>query len=216
MEFSELVQRFAAAAAAGDGDKLAELFTPDGTYDDYFFGPSTGRDAIKAMLAHFGEGGRNFRWEFFDPVRAGGVGYASYRFSFDSTRPEAEGARVVFDGIGRFDLEGDRIRRYSEVFDRGMALAQQAFEGERLRKIGAQVCQRLEGAPGMAGAFVRRGASRQRVAAASAACAYAATSRPSQRLFPDALRPLSLSLLPDAHCKARFAPTRTKLLRRYA
>ena len=148
MEFSELVNRFAAAAAAsGNGDALADLFMPDGTYDDYFFGPSTGREAIKKMLAHFGEGGRNFRWEFFDPVRAGSVGYASYRFSFDSTRPEAEGARVVFDGIGRFDLDGDRIRRYSEVFDRGMALAQQAFEGERLRKIGVKYANALKARP---------------------------------------------------------------------
>ena len=147
MEFNELVNRFAAAAASGDGDALADLFTPDGTYDDYFFGPSTGREAIKKMLAHFGEGGRNFRWEFFDPVRVGSVGYASYRFSFDSTRPEAEGARVVFDGIGRFDLDGDRIRRYSEVFDRGMALAQQAFEGERVRKIGLKYANALKARP---------------------------------------------------------------------
>jgi hypothetical protein len=147
MEFGELVKRFAAAAASGDGDALADLFTPDGTYDDYFFGPSAGREAIKKMLAHFAEGGRNFRWEFFDPVRVGGVGYASYRFSFDTVRPEAQGARVAFDGIGRFDLEGDRIRRYSEVFDRGMALAQQAFEGERLRKIGLRYAAALKARP---------------------------------------------------------------------
>jgi limonene-1,2-epoxide hydrolase len=135
MDFADLVNRFAAAAASGNGDALADLFTPDGTYDDYFFGPCTGREAIKAMLAHFAEGGRNFRWEFFDPVRSGSVGYASYRFSFDSRRPEAKGARVVFDGIGRFDLEGDRIRRYSEVFDRGMALAQQDFAPERIKRV---------------------------------------------------------------------------------
>src|SRR3989337_2879371 len=128
MEFSELVNRFSAAAASGNGDALADLFTVDGTYDDYFFGPSTGREAIKKMLAHFAEGGSSFRWEVHDPVRAGNVGYASYRFSFDSRRPEAQGARVVFDGIGRFDLDGDRIKRYSEGFDRGMALAQQRFE----------------------------------------------------------------------------------------
>jgi hypothetical protein len=147
MEFSELVQRFAAAAAAGNGDALADLFTADGTYDDYFFGPSTGREAIKAMLAHFSDGGGNFRWEFFDPVQSGSIGYASYRFSFDSKRPEAKGARVVFDGIGRFDLRDGRIRRYSEVFDRGMALAQQEFEPERLRKIGLKYAAGLKGRP---------------------------------------------------------------------
>ena len=151
MEFNELVKRFAAAAASGDGDALADLFTPDGTYDDYFFGPSKGREEIKKMLAHFCEGGSNFRWDFLDPVQAGNVGYASYRFSFDSKRAEAKGARVAFDGIGRFDLEGGRIKRYSEVFDRGMALAQQEFEGERLRKIGLKYATALKARPEWSG-----------------------------------------------------------------
>lgn len=145
MEFAELVNRFAAAAASGDGDALADLFTPGGTYDDYFFGPSTGREAIKRMLAHFAEGGRNFRWEFFDAVHCGEIGYASYRFSFDSTW--ADGARVAFDGIGRFDLEGGRIRRYSEVFDRGMALAQQAFAPEHLVRIELKYAKAIKARP---------------------------------------------------------------------
>jgi hypothetical protein len=147
MDFNELLARFAAAAASGNGDALASLFTPDGTYDDYFFGPSTGSAAIKKMLAHFAEGGANFRWEFFDPALTGDLGYASYRFSFDSLRPEAKGARVAFDGIGRFELEGGRIRRYSEVFDRGMALAQQEFEPERLRRIGLKYATALKARP---------------------------------------------------------------------
>jgi hypothetical protein len=145
MDFAQLLARFAAAAASGDGDALASLFTPEGTYDDYFFGPSTGRAAIKEMLAHFAEGGAEFRWEFFDPALAGSLGYASYRFSFASRRPEANGARVCFDGIGRFDLAPDgRIQRYSEVFDRGMALAQQAFEPERLARIGQKYAAALK------------------------------------------------------------------------
>jgi SnoaL-like domain len=147
MDFNKLLARFAAAAASGNGDALADLFTPDGTYDDYFFGPSTGREAIKKMLAHFADGGANFRWEFFDPALSGNLGYASYRFSFDSLRPEAKGARVTFDGIGRFDLEGDRIKRYSEVFDRGMALAQQEFASEGLRKIGLKYAAALKARP---------------------------------------------------------------------
>ena len=147
MDFSDLVKRFAEAATSGNGDALADLFTADGIYDDYFFGPNQGRDAIKAMLAHFAEGGRDFKWEFFDPVRAGDIGYASYRFSYRSTRPEANGARVVFDGIGRFDMEGERIRRYSEVFDRGMALAQQAFAPEHLAKIEQKYARALKVRP---------------------------------------------------------------------
>jgi hypothetical protein len=147
MDFADLVSRFAAAAAAGDGDALADLFTADGTYDDYFFGPHTGRDAIKRMLAHFADGGRDFRWEFHDPVCSGSIGYAGYRFSYASTHPDAEGARVMFDGIGRFDLDGDRIRRYSEVFDRGMALAQQAYAPERVCKIALRYATALKARP---------------------------------------------------------------------
>ena len=75
----------------------------------------------------------------------------SYRFSFDSRRAEAKGTRVAFDGIGRFDLEGGRIKRYSEVFDRGMALAQQAFEPERLRKIALKYATALKARPEWAG-----------------------------------------------------------------
>jgi hypothetical protein len=147
MQFRDLVEAFAAAAAAGDGDRLADLFTPEGTYDDYFFGPNTGRAAIKQMLAHFADGGRHFRWEFFDPVMQGALGYASYRFSFQSTREAAKGARVVFDGIARFELEGGRIKRYSEVFDRGMALAQQAMEAEHVRRIELKYAAALKARP---------------------------------------------------------------------
>lgn len=147
MDFEKLLTNFASAAARGDGDALADLFTDDGTYVDYFFGPFTGRKAIKEMLAHFGEGGRDFRWEFDSPAHAGNIAYASYRFSFTSTRPEANGARVVFDGMSRFDLEDGKIKRYSEVFDRGMALAQQAFEPERLAKIGQRYARSLKEQP---------------------------------------------------------------------
>lgn len=147
MEFAELLEAFASAAARGDGDALADLFTPDGTYVDYFFGAYTGREAIKTMLAHFAEGGRDFRWEFHAPAHAGDIAYASYCFSFTATRPEANNARVVFDGMARFDLEGGRIKRYSEVFDRGMALAQQAYEPERLAKIGQRYARALKDQP---------------------------------------------------------------------
>ena len=145
MPLADLLPRFAAAVAANDGNALADLFAADGVYDDYFFGPSKpGRQGIVDMLAHFHEGGRNFQWEFFDPVEQGGLGYAGYRFSYDATMPEAKGARVVFEGIGRFELRDGRIARYSEVFDRGMALAQLDFAAERLKKIALKYASALK------------------------------------------------------------------------
>lgn len=145
MPLADLLPRFAAAVAANDGNALADLFAADGVYDDYFFGPSKpGRQGIVDMLAHFHEGGRNFQWEFFDPVEQGRLGYAGYRFSYDATMPEAKGARVVFEGIGRFELRDGRIARYSEVFDRGMALAQLDFAPERLKKIALKYASALK------------------------------------------------------------------------
>ena len=148
MEFPALLEKFAAAVAADNGDSLADCFTENGVYDDYFFGPSTpGRAGIKAMLGHFFEGGKNFRWEFRDPVATPTRGYASYCFSYDSTLPDAKGARVVFEGISRFELKNGRITHYSEVFDRGMALAQLDFAPERIKKIALKYARAMKVRP---------------------------------------------------------------------
>ena len=148
MDLAPMLAKFSAAVESGSGDALADLFTENGVYDDYFFGPSApGRAGIRDMLTHFYEGGEGFKWEFFDPVASGPLGYASYRFSYTSKLPEAKGTRVVFEGISRFELEGGKIRRYSEVFDRGMALAQQDFAAERLKKVALKYATRLKARP---------------------------------------------------------------------
>lgn len=148
MALEATLKLFAAAVESGNGNALADLFTDDGIYDDYFFGPSKpGRAGIVDMLAHFYEGGKDFRWEFFDPVETGDRGYASYRFSYTSTLPDAKGARVLFEGISRLHLQDGRIRRYSEVFDRGAALAQLDFAPERLKKISLKYAAALKARP---------------------------------------------------------------------
>ena len=148
MDLAAVLSLFSNAVETNNGAALARLFTDDGVYDDYFFGPSKpGRTGITEMLAHFYEGGKNFKWEFVDPVTSGSIGYASYRFSYDSTLPDAKGARVVFDGISRFELRDGRISRYSEVFDRGMALAQLDFAPERLKKLALRYAGALKARP---------------------------------------------------------------------
>ena len=49
-----------------------------------------------------------------------------------------------------FDLEAGRIKRYSEVFDRGMALAQVGFAADRLQKIGLRYARELKAMPEIA------------------------------------------------------------------
>lgn len=151
MSLEALLSAFTAAVENGDGNALADCFTADGVYDDYFFGPSKpGREGIVEMLAHFYEGGKDFRWDFFDIVEAGPLGYASYRFSYTSTLPEAKGTRVAFEGISRMMLAGGRIKHYAEVFDRSIALSQLDFAPERLKKIALKYATRLKETPAMA------------------------------------------------------------------
>jgi len=147
LDFSALLRRFAAAVVANDGAGLAALFTEDGVYEDGFFGAHQGAADIARMLARFHETGSDYRWDFFDPLSDGRIGYAHWRFSYASKVPGAEGKPVAFEGVSRFELRGERIARYSEAFDRGVALVQQDFSAERLRKILVKAAQAQNATP---------------------------------------------------------------------
>ena len=146
-DFSRMLERFAATVEGNDGAGLAALFTPDGVYEDGFFGAYAGPTAIAEMVGHFHETGSNFRWEFLDPLADGRSGYARYRFSYASAMPGAEGKPVVFEGIAHFVLRDGRIARYSEVFDRGLALAQQGFAAERIKRVLEKAAARQNATP---------------------------------------------------------------------
>ena len=133
--FTELLAMFSAAVVANDGAGLAALFAPDGIYADEFFGAHRGRSAIAAMLQCFHDTGRDYRWDFIDPVSDGVTGYARFRFSFASRLPECEGRPVVFEGISCFDFTDGLIAHYREAFDRGVALVQLGFPADRIRRI---------------------------------------------------------------------------------
>jgi limonene-1,2-epoxide hydrolase len=147
IDFPALLKQFATAVVKNDGAALADLFTDDGVYEDGFFGAHEGRDDIIAMLARFHETGANYRWDFFDPLADGRIGYARWRFSYASKTPGAEGKPVVFEGMSLFEFRGERIARYSEAFDRGVALVQQDFPAERLKKVLTKVAQTQNATP---------------------------------------------------------------------
>ena len=135
MDFDEILHRFSAAVAAHDSTGLAALFTPDGCYDDCFFGRHRGRDEIAAMLDRFHVGGEAFFWEFRNPLSDGASGYAGYLFSYRSKEPESAGRTIVFEGIARFTLRDGLIARYEEAFDRGVAFSQLGYATERIGKL---------------------------------------------------------------------------------
>jgi hypothetical protein len=133
--FSTLLTNFARAVEANEGHELAMLFTPDGTYEDGFFGAHTGRASIVAMLQRFHDTGGNYLWEFIDPVSDGTIGYAHFRFSYASLLPESAGRPVLFEGISCFHLRDGLIAHYREAFDRGVALVQLDFPPDRITRI---------------------------------------------------------------------------------
>ncbi|MCC6719028.1 MAG: nuclear transport factor 2 family protein [Acetobacteraceae bacterium] len=147
MDFPTLLARFADAVRSNDGAGLAALFTPDGVYEDGFFGPHPGRPAIAAMLQRFHDGGRDYWWEFTEPLHAGDLGYARWRFSYASRRPGAEGKPVLFEGISRFRLQDGLIAHYFEVFDRGLALAQQDYPPAGIASVVAKAAARQNAKP---------------------------------------------------------------------
>jgi limonene-1,2-epoxide hydrolase len=147
IDFATLLQQFAAAVVANHGAALARLFTDDGVYEDGFFGAHKGHAEIARMLARFHATGTDYRWDFFDPLCDGRIGYARWRFSYASKMPGAEGKPVLFEGTSLFEFRGERIAHYSEAFDRGVALVQQDFPAERLKKILVKTVQAQSARP---------------------------------------------------------------------
>jgi ketosteroid isomerase-like protein len=134
-EFRALLERITQAICRGDGAAAAACFTPDGIYHDGFYGEFRGREAIRDMVEnHFHANARDFAWTLYDALSDGSLGFAHYGFSYTSKIPGSEGVRVFFAGISHVRLQDGLAAHYSEVFDRGVALAQMNFAPERIAK----------------------------------------------------------------------------------
>ena len=136
-DFSALLQRFCAAAEAGDGPAFAACFTPDGVYHDYIYGDHQGRASIAHMLTDLfrRDAGPDYRWQMFDPVCNGSLGYAWSLSSFTSQIPEFTGRFVVIDGMSRFELRDGLIADYRESVNGGVAMAQLGVAAPRIEKV---------------------------------------------------------------------------------
>jgi len=65
-----------------------------------FYGAFAGRAKIAEMIDDwFYRTAKDFRWDMHDPVSDGKTLYARYTFSYRSLLPEANGGRVMFEGV---------------------------------------------------------------------------------------------------------------------
>lgn len=132
----DLVRAFTKAAEDRNGAAMAALFTEKGMYHDVFYGAFEGRPRIVELIDDwFYRHARDLRWDMFDPVSDGRNLYTRYVFSYVSTVPEAQGRRVMFEGVSLMRLEGGLIAAYREVANTGPALLDMGFPPERVAKI---------------------------------------------------------------------------------
>lgn len=158
--FVALLQRMMERARAGDAEGFAACFTPDGIYHDYIYGDHRGRAEIARMLRElFHRDAREYRWEMFDPVCHGNLGYAWSLSTFLSAVPEFEGRRVVIDGMSRFELRDGLIADYSESVNGGVAMVQLGVAPARMEKVLKRWATQLVDRPATQ-AFLARGAKR--------------------------------------------------------
>jgi ketosteroid isomerase-like protein len=133
--FQALLERLTQAICRGDAEGAAACFGDDGVYQDGFYGEFRGRAAIADMVRrHFHGNASDFSWTLGDVVAEGGVGYASYEFSYTSKIPGSEGKRAGFPGICKVRLKDGLIERYEEIFERAQVLARLGFADERIAK----------------------------------------------------------------------------------
>jgi len=161
-DFKALLQRFTAAAEAGDGEALAACFTPDGIYHDYIYGDHRGRAEIAHMLVDLfrRDAGPDYRWEMFDPVVQGDLGYAWSLSSFTSQVPEFAGKFVVIDGMSRFELQGGLIADYRESVNGGVAMVQLGVAAPRIEKVLQRWSRQLVDQPATQAFLARRKGTR--------------------------------------------------------
>jgi len=135
-QFAALLARMTEAAERGDGPGFAGCFTPDGVYHDYVYGPHAGRPAIAQMLEGlFHRDAKDYRWQMFDPVIDGDLGYAWSLSNFTCTVPEFLGKPVVIDGMSRFRLQDGLIQEYRESVNGGVAMVQLGVAAPRMEKV---------------------------------------------------------------------------------
>jgi hypothetical protein len=124
------------AAEARDGERFASYFTEDGVYHDDFYGAFAGRDQLaKLVTGWLHKDARNLRWDMVEPVCDGRRLYTRYIFSYDSTLPEARGARAMFEAVSIMSLRDGKIAEYREVISCGTAFVDMHFHPERIFKI---------------------------------------------------------------------------------
>ena len=133
---NKITDKFTKYVCNNEDKKFSELFTKNGFYHDYIYGKFHGKENIRLMLTdYFHKDAYNFYWEMYDHVFNEDIGYAKYRFAFNSKISEFKNKRVALGGISFFKIENGLISEYSESVNGGLAMVQLGHNPKRIEKV---------------------------------------------------------------------------------
>ena len=148
LNIQQMLDGLCRAAEARDGRTFAEYFTEDGVYHDDFYGSFDGRERVAALINDwFYKDARDLRWDMIDPAVEAGRLYVRYVFSYNSTLPEADGARTMFEGVSIMLLRDGKITDYREIINCGTAFVDMNFHPERIFKIFSRKASAMKAKP---------------------------------------------------------------------
>lgn len=136
LNIRQMLNGLCRAAEGHDGKAFASYFAEDGVYHDDFYGSFVGRERVAELINDwFYKDAQDLRWDMIDPALEAGRLYVRYVFSYNSTLPEAEGARTMFEGVSIMSLRDGKITDYREIINCGTAFVDMNFHPERIFKI---------------------------------------------------------------------------------
>lgn len=148
LDIQGMLNELCRAAERRDGKAFASHFSEDGVYHDYFYGAFLGRERVAELISDWlYKDARDFRWDMIDPVFEAGRLYVRYVFSYNSTLPEADGARAMFEGVSIMTIRDGKITQYREVADTAPALVAMNFHPDRIFKIFSKKASALRDRP---------------------------------------------------------------------
>jgi limonene-1,2-epoxide hydrolase len=119
-----IAHRFTEAFNARDVERVVDLFTPDATYHDLFYGAWTGHAGLRALFARMYAEGSRHEWTMTAVAVAPRctLGEWDFALTVSDVVPGGAGRVLRFAGASVFETRDGRCHTYREHFDRAAAL----------------------------------------------------------------------------------------------
>jgi limonene-1,2-epoxide hydrolase len=121
---STIAHSFAAAFNARGVEDVIDVFTPDVTYHDLFYGTFSGHAGLRELFGRMYAEGSHHQWTMCAVAvsECRTIGEWCFEFTLSDQVPHGAGRTLSFDGVSVFETRQGRCHTYREYFDRAAAL----------------------------------------------------------------------------------------------